>query len=220
MTQEVKVIAGIAIVAVLLLVGGVFFLTKTTPSQQRATTGSSNIDSKLLVRKDSHAIATEGAQVTLVEFADLQCPACGAVYPTIKQILSDYNGKINFVFRHFPLTIHKNSQIAALALEAAGEQGKFFEMEDVLFEKQSEWSELSNPIDTFVSYATSLKLNTQQFKDAIENRKFIDTINRDQSDGFSLGVNATPTFFINQEKTSGVLSFDELKKKIDLELNK
>lgn len=98
-------------------------------------------DLKLLIRPNSNKISTPSAKVTLVEFSDLQCPACAQAHPVVKQILEENKGNINFVYRHFPLSQHKNARIAAEAAEAAGEQGKFFEMVSKLFENQNKWSE-------------------------------------------------------------------------------
>lgn len=214
MNNEIKAILGIGIVTVLVLVGAVTLLSK--PSQP---TSNTKLDNKLLVKEDSNKIATDSAKVTIVEFADFQCPACAAVHPAVKQILNDYKGKVNFVFRHFPLPQHKNALIAASAAEAAGEQGKFWEMENLLFENQDKWSESDKAKEIFLTYAKELGLDKDKFKSAIEGNKFTSKITGDKDDGQALGVNSTPTFFINGQKFSESASYANLKNKID-ELNK
>lgn len=216
MSQDTKIIGIIGLVTLLIIVGAVFFLSK----QGTKAIPSETADTKKLIKDDSHKIATDGAKVTIVEFADFQCPACGAVHPTTKQIIKEYSGKITFVFRHFPLQIHKNAQVAAQAAEAAGEQKKFWEMHDLLFENQRAWSDSDNPIEKFVSYASSLQLDTEKFRKSVENNTFAAKIRSDQDDGIALYVDATPTFFINGQKYSGVLEYDEFKTKIDVLLKK
>lgn len=211
MSQDTKIIIGIGLVTLLIIVGSVFFLSK--PGTE--STPSKTADTKKLIKNDSHKIATEGAKITIVEFADFQCPACAAAHPVTKQIIKEYRGKINFVFRHFPLQIHKNAQVAAQAAEAAGEQKKFWEMHDILFEKQREWSDLDNPTDKFVEFASTLNLDTEKFKKSVESNAYAAKIRSDQDDGIAVYVDATPTFFINGQKNSGVLQYNDLKAKID-----
>ena len=175
-------------------------------------------DEKLLVGEDSHKVTSDSAKVTIVEFGDYQCPACGAAHPIVKQILKDYGEQITFVFRNFPLPMHNNAKISAEAAEAAGAQGKFWEMHDKLYETQNNWAESSKPLDLFVNYAQELGLDVDKFKEDIDGNKYSDRINKDKSDGNTLGVNSTPTFFINGEKLVGAPNFNTLKSKIDSQL--
>ena len=216
MTQEVKIIAGIGIVTLAIIVGGVFFLNK--PSKVSDSTQPKVSDEKLLVGDESHKIATDGAKVTIVEFGDYQCPACGAAHPVVKQILNDYQGQITFVFRNFPLPMHNNAKISAEAAEAAATQGKFWEMHGKLYETQNTWAESSKPLDLFVNYAQELGLDADKFKEDVDGNKYSDRINKDKSDGNALGVNSTPTFFINGEKLVGASNYNTLKSKIDSQL--
>jgi protein-disulfide isomerase len=140
--------------------------------------------------------------------------------------MSEYQGKVKFVWRYFPLPGHKNSVIATQAAEAAGEQGKFWEMNDKLFENQHLWGNEQNlPSEQdanamFVQYAQEIGLNTEQFRQAIESKKFTDKIQRDQRDGQALGVNSTPTFFLNGKKSPGIPTYQQLKQMIEAELQK
>jgi protein-disulfide isomerase len=174
----------------------------------------------ILVRNDSHVIKATGAKVTVVEFGDFQCPACGVAYPVVKQIENDYKGKINFAFREYPLKVHPNGYSAALAAESAGGQGKFWEMFDKLYSKQSEWSDKNDPTDVFAGYAKDIGIDVDKFKQDLKNKKYDAKIQADVNDGNQVGINATPTFFINGKMYAGVLQYDDFKGKIDSELKK
>lgn len=176
-------------------------------------------DPKILVRENSNKIGTSSARVILVEFSDYQCPACGAAYPILKQVMNVYKDKILFVYRNFPLPTHQNAKIAAVAAEAAGKQGKYWQMHDLLFENQSTGSSSNNTLYIFTEYSKSLDLDTDKFREDVKNSKYAEKIQADINDGVSLGVNSTPTFYINGQKAVGVMSYDELKNKIDLLLN-
>lgn len=210
MTQEAKILIGIGVVTLVLLFGAVFFLSKS-PTPPAAGTP---VDQNLLVRENSRKIATDSAKVTIVEFGDYQCPACGAAHPVIKQVLKDFSGKVNFVFRDFPFPQHLNAMEAAEAAESAGAQGKYWDMYDLLYQNQEEWSEVSNPREIFTSYAKQLNLNIDQFSSDMDTNKFVDKINKDKQDGEALGVNSTPTFFVNGEKINN-WSYETFKQKIE-----
>jgi protein-disulfide isomerase len=157
-----------------------------------------------LVRADSYQ-TNKGASVTVVEFGDYQCPACGAAEPTVESIKQEYGSKINFVFRNLPLTqLHKNALAGANAAEAAGSQGKYYEMNQLLYQKQKEWSEAANPINFFVTYAGQLGLDANKLKSEVENQSYKEKIERDLKDAESLGLNATPSFFVNGKPVENV----------------
>src|SRR5579863_4807913 len=143
MSNEVKIIAGISVVTLVLVIGAAFLFGGSSSSSQSAKPIS---NTQALVHSDSHEINAH-SKVTLVEFGDFQCPACGAEYPIVTQLLQTYNAKINFVFRNFPLPQHQNAQAAAETAEAAGAQGKFFEMYNMLYTNQNTWGETNNPMD-------------------------------------------------------------------------
>lgn len=211
MKNELKILIGVGVIITLLvLLGAIFLGNYTTPTTQNA-----KADPTILIRKDSATISTSSASVTLVEFGDYQCPACGSVYHLVKQLLDEEKDKLTFVFRNFPLSIHPNARPAAEAAEAAGEQGKFWQMHDKLFEAQTEWSESTKSPDIFVKYAKELGLDTEKFKKSVESLKFQDKINRDVNDGTTLGINSTPTFYINGNKLENLASYDDLKKAVE-----
>lgn len=140
--------------------------------------------------------------VTLVEFSDFQCPACQAVQGPLKQILKKYEGKVEFVYRHFPLvSIHKNAMVAAQASEAADLQGKFWEFHDKLFENQAEWSGLGDPRDKFREYLSQIGGDIEKFKSDLESQVVKDRVSVDILATTRYRLSGTPTFYINGVKT-------------------
>ena len=213
LSQEAKVIIGITVVTIAIVVGAVFFLSQ--PGQQGTQATERVTNTEQLLGDQRRAVKAEGAKVTIVEFGDLQCPACGAAHPIVKQVLADREGEVTFVWRHFPLPMHRNAMLAAVASEAAGEQGKFWEMHNMLFENQTEWAEENNAKEIFTGYAQELGLDTAKFTEALDSNFNAERIQTDMDEGIALGVNSTPTFFINGEKINGVISYDEFIQKID-----
>ncbi len=219
MTQEVKMLLGFGIVTVVVLAGGIFLLTKSQPvvDTSAAVTGDTK---KLLIRDSSHKTTNEVKKVQIVEFADFQCPACGVAFPVVENIRKTYGDKITYVYRNFPLMQHPQGKPAAAAAEAAGKQGKFWEMYALLFSKQNEWSGKSNADEIFSGYAKNLNLDIGKFTQDSLSEEVANRIAQDISDGTSLGVNQTPTFFINGEINPGILDETTLKTKIDELLKK
>ena len=211
MSKETKIISSIGIVFFALFA----LLIYNTSNESKPIA-----DSNLLIGQGSHMTGTKEAKVNIVEFADYQCPACAYANPIIQRIINIYkeNPNVNFVSRNFPLPQHANGMISAQAAEAAGAQGKFWEMGNMLYERQNEWSGNPKALEMFASYAKELGLDVKAFTDSVSQNKFKDVIEKDLSDARALGVNSTPTFFINGEKFEGGLSFDAFKKKIDEKL--
>jgi len=170
----------------------------------------------------NHTVGAGNKKVTLVEYGDFQCPACKSFYPVVKQVKETYGDDIKFQFMHFPLTqIHPNAMASGRAAEAAGKQGKFFEMHDLLYENQDQWSQSTNPTPIFESFASQLDLNMDQFKSDMMSAQVLAVINADQKSGQALGANSTPTFVINGKKLDkNPASLDEFKKLIDDEIAK
>jgi protein-disulfide isomerase len=198
MSREAKILTAVLVV----VVGGMIGLFIAFGGGGAPATKVT--DAGKLTRSNSH---TQGSgKVQIVEFGDYQCPSCGAAYPIIKQLQSENANDTSLIFRNFPLPqLHANALSAAEAAEAAGKQGKYFEMHDKLYSSQKDWSTLSNPLDTFVSYAKELGLDQDKFKQDIEAENYKSIIDTDIADGTALGVNATPTFYINGKKMD---SFD------------
>lgn len=213
MTDQVKLLIGIGLATVLILVVGVAVVSKTTTNSNAP---AKPVDSSLLIRSDSNKMAGATSKVTVVEFGDYQCPACGAVHPLVKQVVDANKDNLTFVFRNFPLSQHANAQIAAEAAEAAGAQGKYWEMHDKLYSSQADWSDSKNPLDLFVGYAKDLGLDTTKLKQEVSDKKYSAKITADSDDGNRLGVDATPTFYIDGVKFSG--DYSNFKSQIEIKI--
>lgn len=149
--------------------------------------------------------------VTLVEFSDFQCPACLAVQQPLSQILAKYHGKVEFVYRYFPLvSIHKNAQMSAQAAEAASRQGKFWEMHDKLFATQSEWGGEADPRQKFFNFASGLGMDGAKFMADLESQPVKDAVGNDLIAATRYNLQGTPTFFVNGVNTD----FAQLDSKI------
>lgn len=148
---------------------------------------------------------------TIVEYSDFQCPACSSYFPLLKRLVDEHPNDVRLVYRHFPLDqIHPNARAAAWAAEAAGLQGKFFEMHDALFNTQGNWSSDANPKIYFEDLAFSLGLDTVKFKADMESQVVKDKVNTAAASGASSGVNSTPTLFFDGKLISNPGSYEEL----------
>jgi protein-disulfide isomerase len=158
--------------------------------------------SEQLVREDSHRLTSpvhEKAQ--LVEFLDFECPSCGSIHPVVEEFQAEFGDRITFVHRHYPLSAHPNSGQAALAAEAAAQQGKYQQMANKLFETQPQWAgNQQSQAPLFRTYAEQLGLDLAKFDAAVTDPGTEERILADIEDGKALGVNGTPTFFLNGEK--------------------
>lgn len=210
MSNEAKVLTGIIIGTIILVIGAVFFLNK--PEKPVI------VDTSNLIRDDSLKTSTASAKLTIVEFGDMQCPACKLAHPGLKQAIADFPGQVNFVFRHYPLPQHKNAVNGAKAVEAANVQGKAWEMFDKLYDSQEEWSESDNPAEMFKKYATELGINAEKLISDMNNPAIMDKISKDQSDGNALGVNSTPTLYFNSELYKKGVGYSDLKAEIESRL--
>lgn len=171
-----------------------------------------------LSEDDDPSIGPKDAPITIIEFSDYQCPFCARAEPAVKRVLEFYKGKVNFVYRDFPLSFHQYAQKAAEASECADEQGKFWQYHDILFEKQSEWS--SGGVLKLKEYAIGLGLDSKKFNECLDSGKYANEVQKDIEDGQNYGVSGTPAFFINGIEVSGAQPFDVFQKIIDAELNK
>lgn len=155
------------------------------------------------------------APVTLIIFSDYQCPYCASHEATIKQILNDYKGKVRMVFRNFPLSFHAEAEKAAEATECAGEQGKFWEMHDKIFEANENGT---MSVDQWKTIAKALGLNTSKFNDCLDSGKYVDKIKADMAEGQAAGVSGTPATFVNGELVTGAVPYEQFKTIIDSNL--
>jgi NhaA family Na+:H+ antiporter len=147
--------------------------------------------------ESTHLRGNPKAPVTLEEFGDFECPPCGNIAGAILQLEKDYQPNLRVIFRHFPLIVHAHAREAALAAEAAGLQGRFWEMHDLLYREQSVWSKATNVRTVFNAYAGILGLDIERFKRDMDGDKVKARVALDQKQAVAIGVQNTPTFFLN-----------------------
>ncbi|MCH2185391.1 thioredoxin domain-containing protein [Myxococcota bacterium] len=162
----------------------------------------------------SPSIGPDDAAVTLIEFSDFQCPFCARVTPTLEQIQETYGDEVRIVFKHLPLRIHPQAPLAHAASEAAKEQGKFWEMHDLIFANQRQLTE-----EKFIEYAGQIDLDVEQFKVDMASPEIKKRVDADMEEASQLGVTGTPGFFINGKFVSGARPFADFKQRIDVELD-
>ncbi len=180
----------IAAAVVIILMAGAFYWSSV--ASKKANEG---------IVVEDHIIGNPDATVTLTEYSDFQCPACGQFNPVVEQVLATYGDQIRFEYKHFPLiSIHQFALPAAKAAEAAGQQGKFFEMSKLLFQNQATWSVATNPQVYFIKYAEDLGLDLALFKIHMTSSILEDRIKRDFGEARDLNLTGTPTFFLNGQQ--------------------
>ncbi len=167
------------------------------------------------ITKKDYLLGNFDAPVTLVVYSDVQCPYSLRHHATMKQIMEEYEGKARLVWRHYPLSFHKNAQKGSEAVECAGEQGKFWEYLDKLFENQKSLSEAN-----MKKWAREMGLNTSKFDSCLDDGKYASKVKSNIDQGMANGVSGTPATFVNGELVSGALPFSQFKSKIDSLLNK
>jgi len=191
-----SVILGVVVVVILLAV-----FASGTPSE-----GGNVLSAP--VTTDEHIKGNPDAKITLVEYSDFQCPACGSMYPIVKQLADTYPNDLRVVYRHYPLRqIHPQAQLAAQATEAAAMQGKFWDMHDALFNTQTTWADSPDAENFFVQLAESVGLDTEKFQADMNSTESLAAVNEDAKSGNSANVPGTPTFFLqgNQIENPGTL---------------
>ncbi|WP_433677478.1 DsbA family protein [Microbacterium gorillae] len=186
-------------VVVVLAIAAVFVVLLTRPSAPPSAETEGALPG---TRANSHVIDRAGEDApTLVEYLDFECEACAAFHPVVQQLREHYDGRINYVVRYFPLAGHFNSMNAALAVEAAAQQDRFFEMHDKLFETQAQWGEQQvSAADTFRGYAEELGLDLAAYDAAVSDPATQARIEEDMNDGKLAGVRGTPTFVLDGKR--------------------
>jgi protein-disulfide isomerase len=172
-----------------------------------------------VVREDSHRLSSAAdGRVTLVEFLDFECEGCLAAYPFVEELRQTYDGRITFVARYFPMPGHANAENAAVAVEAAAQQDRFEDMYDRMYETQSQWGEKQDSqAAVFRGFAEELGLDIAAFDAAVAAPATLERVLRDREDGIALGVEGTPTFFLNGKKLT-VTTTDEFIEALDAAL--
>ncbi len=225
----------IGIVLLVVVVGGWYLYqssSKKTPvanSNTRANTTSApqqpnnnTLTSSVLGAQPPHFKGSQNASVTVEEFADYQCPTCAVMHPVMNEINSIYGSRIKFIFRNYPISqIHKNAYEAATSAEAAGLQGKFWEMQNLLFQNQRNWSNVSEVKPIFEGYAQTIGLDVEQFKADVAGMRAKERVDLDLRRAQSLNLSSTPSVLINGKPVPfEQMTVDGMKQMIDAELAK
>ncbi|MEV8404514.1 thioredoxin domain-containing protein [Streptomyces niveus] len=208
-----------ALLAVLTVGLGVALALSADRSPSGAVSAEPAADAKP-VRASSHRLTDpERSELTVVEFLDFECEGCRAMYPVVERLREEYGDRVTFVARYFPMPGHRNSQTAALAVEAAAQQGKFELMYSKLFDTQKEWGEAQeSKAATFRGYAEELGLDMAKFDAAVDDPRTEERVSTDQRDGLGLGVQGTPTFVVDGAKIPAPGSYEEFRDLIESRL--
>lgn len=217
MSRNVKL--SVALLLVFVLAGGGFLVYNRANSTDEAVAASEPVNAEVLSRPDSRRLQTApDGKVTVVEFLDFECEACGKAYPTIERLRKEYAGRVTFVVRYFPLKSHFNAERAARAVEAAAQQGRFEQMYQRMYDTQKEWGEQQVPMDDrFRGYAADLGLLMGQWNATYAAAATLDRVKADIADGQTLDVDSTPTIFVNGTRHEDV-TYEELTKDLDAAL--
>lgn len=209
MSKQIKFIIGIVVLIIF-----VFILAKVNYKNAEKTTESTNVSqtAALEIKANDWAVGPVDAKVTIVEYLDFECEACGAYYPIVSQLKKEYKDSMRFVVRYFPLPGHGNSKTAAYAVEAAGKQGKFWEMHDILFAKQAEWGEqkVANQ-QQFEKYAIEAGVNIEQWKIDVKSDEVMKRVDDSYKEAVSLNLQGTPSFFLNGKKIENPKGYESFK---------
>jgi len=171
--------------------------------------------------KNQEVWGNPNAKVSIVEFSDFQCPYCKVFYDSLNQLMKDdnYKSKVKVAFKNLPLSFHKRSNDAAMAAECSGAQGKFWDMYNTLFSKQSEWQNTTDN-NKFKTYAAQLKLDTAKFGQCLDKKELQGDIDAEKALAQEYNISGTPAIFINDEFVSGAIKFEDLKARVDALLAK
>jgi protein-disulfide isomerase len=223
------------IIVVLVVLGLAYYLFKISPQQSPSATSSSGYNAAITIPTNpqqisappafdptsDHYMGNPGAKNVFIEYGDMECPYCAEYSPMLSQVSTKFPDTV-FVFRYFPLVqIHPNTVEAALAVEAAGAQGKFWEMHDLMFQNQSDWESLSDPLSTFTQYAQQVGVaNIAQFNSDVTTKKYLATIQKDSDESYELNLQGTPSYFINGHQLQLAQDINSLQQEAQQYLNK
>lgn len=192
---------------VLIVIGGFFLIKRSagiSPDLPDLETSS--------ISPTDHVKGNPESGNVLIEYSDLQCPACQAYHLLVEQLAAEYPEEIAVVYRHFPLNQHKNAKLAAYAAESAGSQDKFWEMTALIFQNQDLWAEDNQARDAFISYAQEFYLDQEKFVQDLDSAQVQDKVENDYLSGVQANVQATPTFFFNGRKITNPKNYEDFVK--------
>lgn len=214
-STKISIVVTAGVVALLALIAFFAIAKPFSPPKEEVAAATP------IVADNSHRLdVAEDGKVTLVEFLDFECEVCGAVYPTVEEIRDEYAGEITYVLRYFPIPSHQNSMNAAIAVEAAAQQGELEPMYQKMFETQKAWGEQrESKAGLFRQYAQELGLDMATFDKSVADPATQARVESDFDAGLALGVNGTPTFFVNDEMVT-LTSVEDLRTALDAALDK
>lgn len=197
------------VIGIGLVVGGMIYLI----SRQQTSSNENPPTIETAMAVDDWVLGNRDAKVVITEYSDLQCPACGYYHPVLKDLMKEFGDRVALVYRHFPLSIHPYANTMAYAADAAGKQGKFWEMHDLIFESQNEWTNDSAGAveDRIFRFAETLKLNIEQFKKDFESNDLRNNAERHVVGNSKTNLYYTPTFFLNGKLIENPKSYDEFR---------
>ncbi|MDR3571979.1 MAG: DsbA family protein [Candidatus Pacebacteria bacterium] len=216
-TTQMWLIGGFIVVVILAVVAAAVF-------SNGASINSSGFSATIAapITADDHVQGDTSSKVTVVEYGDFECPACGAWEPLVQQLEQQYDNRVEFVFRNFPLTqVHPFAMIGSQAAEAAADQGKYWEMHDLLYKNQTAWTADTSlkPADVvtkfFNGYAQQLGLDVTKFDTDINSSATIARVQRDIDSGTAAQINHTPTFFVNLTQIQNPTGLAQFQQVID-----
>jgi len=197
-----------------LLVGTIWQVTRLVSDGSKIPTTATSTTSILAIKDSDWKIGSTTSPVALIEYSDFQCPACAEYSKLVDRLKKDYPEKLTVVYRHYPWFFHLQAMNAALASEAAGVQGQFWAMHDLLFAKQKDWSGTTGQ-EIFVTYAQTLNLDLPAFRLAMTDKNLRAKIEGQLAEGKSLGIDYTPAFALNGKIIANPRSYEEFKRVID-----
>jgi protein-disulfide isomerase len=212
----------VIVIAVLVAGGAALYMSKQSATEVTETSASTAPTAAPIPTGSGHLRGPQNAPVTLTEFGDYQCPSCGYYAPIVLEVLHRYPNQVKLEFHHYPLvSLHQWAMPAALAAEAAADQGKFWEMHDMLYSNQDKWSKSQNAEVEFLAYANQIGLDANKFMQSMHSPAVQQRVLADVSRATDAKINETPTFFLNGEKlTTRPASADEFSKVIQAALPK
>jgi len=183
-------------------------------AMNKPTTGSSLLSPAPISTSD-HVTGPAKAPVTIIEYGDFECPACGLYFPFVERLLGEASTTVRLVFRHFPLPQHANAMITGEASEAAALQGKFWDMYRIIYEHQNDWSNLADAHLVLDGYAEKIGLDMTKFKADLDSSAVKESVLADLAEGEKIGIDQTPTFFVNGKAITNPQGYEAFKSLIE-----
>lgn len=171
-----------------------------------------------IMSQSTHVLGKKESPITIIMFADFQCPYCNATFPVINHVIDNYKDKVKFSFHHFPLPEHKEAWKIALSFEAAGNQNKFWEMYKLFVDQYQKQGDKALSYEAIINNAKALNLSIEDFKSDIDHKTNLKVIQKDIESGQRLGITGIPTVYINDKQINGIQEYQTYSQVIEEEL--